>query len=83
MECPPSLPPFVRKRGRIKKGKERSLIERLRERENEICLFARDFNVSFDNNLAKRAFRFVKVKTKVSGCFRSSRCLQQYLDVMS
>lgn len=81
-ECPPPEYP-VKKRGRRKKGKERSLIERLRLREKEICLFVEDFDVSFDNNLAERAFRFVKTKTKVSGCFRSPRCLQQYLDIMS
>ena len=82
-ECPPPPPPSERKIGRLKKGKERSLIERLRERETEICLFAHDFDIPFDNNLAERAFRFVKTKTKVSGCFRSPRCLQQYLDIMS
>ena len=80
-ECPP--PPSEKRRGRRKKGKERSLIERLRRMEDAVCLFARDFAVCFDNNLAERAFRFVKTKTKVSGCFRSTRCLQQYLDIMS
>lgn len=80
-ECPP--PTSEKRRGRRKKGKERSLIERLRRMEDEVCLFAADFAVDFDNNLAERAFRFVKTKTKVSGCFRSMRCLQQYLDIMS
>ena len=82
-ECPPPPPPSEKRRGRRKKGKERSLIERLRRMEDAVCLFARDFAVCFDNNLAERAFRFVKTKTKVSGCFRSTRCLQQYLDIMS
>ncbi len=82
-ECPPPPPPSEKKRGRKKKGKERALIERLREREAEICLFVRDLSIPFDNNLAERGFRPVKVKTKVSGCYRSDRCLQQYLDIMS
>lgn len=82
-ECPPPQEPSVKKRGKKKKGKERSLIERLRLREAEICLFVKDFDIDFDNNLAERAFRFVKTKTKVSGCFRSTRCLKQYLDIMS
>lgn len=82
-ECPPPPPTSEKRRGRRKKGKERSLIERLRRMEDEVCLFAADFAVDFDNNLAERAFRFVKTKTKVSGCFRSMRCLQQYLDIMS
>lgn len=29
-------------------------------KEDEICLFIRDINILFDNNLAERAFRFVK-----------------------
>lgn len=82
-ECPPPPPSSEKRRGRRKKGKERSLIERLRQMEDAVCLFATDFTVDFDNNLAERAFRFVKTKTKVSGCFRSTRCLQQYLDIMS
>lgn len=82
-ECPPPPPPSEKRHGRRKKGKERSLIERLRRMEDAVCLFAADFTVEFDNNLAERAFRFVKTKTKVSGCFRSTRCLQQHLDIMS
>ncbi len=82
MECPPPPQP-PGKRGRPKLGKERALIERLREREAEACLFVIDFTVPFDNNLAERAFRFVKTKTKVSGCFRSIKGLRQYLDIMS
>lgn len=51
--------------------------------EDSVCLFARNLAVDFDNNLAERVFRFVKTKTKVSGCFRSTKGLKQYLDIMS
>lgn len=71
------------KRGRPGKGKIRSLIERLFDYEGAICLFTKDFNVPFDNNQAERDVRMVKVKTKVSGCFRTKDGAQDFLDIMS
>ena len=82
-ECPlPSDPP-QKKKGRKKKGKERSLIERLMALKASVCLFVRDFAVPFDNNQAERDVRNVKTKTKVSGCFRTESGAQNYLDIMS
>ena len=72
-----------KKRGRKKKGKVRSLIERLDILKASVCLFARDFEVPFDNNLAERDLRMVKTKTKVSGCFRSMDGARDYLKIMS
>lgn len=82
-ECPPLPEPKVRRRGRRKKGRERSLIERLRDNEDSICLFVRDFRVPFENNQAERDVRNVKTKVKVSGCFRSEEGASNYVELMS
>ena len=81
--CPDAPDPPCGKRGRRKKGKERSLIERLKSLKDSICMFLHNFIVPFDNNQAERDVRNVKTKTKVSGCFRTEDGAQDYLDVMS
>ena len=71
------------KRGRKKKGKVRSLIERLATNKDAVCLFAMDFRVPFDNNRAEQDIRCIKIKSKVSGSFRTLEGAQEYLDIMS
>lgn len=82
-ECPPPPEPTVKSKGPRRKGKERSLIERLKDLKDQIFLFAMDFRVPFDNNQAERDIRNVKTKTKVAGCFRSRDGAQDYLDITS
>lgn len=72
-----------KKKGRKKKGKVLSLIERLDDYEAAVCLFVNDFTVPFDNNMAERDVRMIKTKTKVSGCFRSTKGAEDYLKIMS
>ena len=58
-------------KGRPKRSKARALIDRLAEHRDEVCRFILDFLVPFTNNLAEQSIRMMKVKTKVSGCFRT------------
>lgn len=72
-----------RKRGRQPKGKLRALVERLAEYKDGVCLFTKNFQVPFDNNQAERDVRMVKVKTKVSGCFRTKEGADSFATIMS
>ena len=72
-----------KKRGRKKKGKILALVERLANYKASVCLFIHNFNVPFDNNQAERDLRMIKVKTKVSGCFRTEEDARDYLKIMS
>ena len=72
-----------KKRGRKKKGKILALVERLANYKASVCLFIHNFMVPFDNNQAERDLRMIKVKTKVSGCFRTEEGARDYLKIMS
>lgn len=76
------------KRGVVKKSKTQNLLKRFKNHREDIIRFIRDFSIPFGNNVAEQAVRMMKVKQKISGCFRSKEgatsfaTIRSYIDTM-
>lgn len=57
--------------GRSKQDKATNLLDRLEDYDLCVLAFLLDPDVPFTNNLGEQAIRMVKVKQKISGCFRT------------
>ncbi|MEW5971930.1 MAG: IS66 family transposase [Pseudomonadota bacterium] len=68
---PPDKSSQKPKRGRAKLPESIRLLGRFRDYRKEILAFMYDFNIPFDNNLAERDMRMMKLHQKISGQFKS------------
>jgi transposase len=84
----PPIPTPKGKRGKAKQHPARNLLDRLRKHQEAVLLFLKRLDVPFDNNLAERDIRMVKVQQKVSGSFRSTEgasffcCVRGYVSTL-
>jgi transposase len=78
-------PPPIRtgKRGPLKKSEALNLLIRLHQYQDLILRFLHDFAVPFDNNRAEADLRMMKLRQKVSGCFRTQHGAAIFCDLRS
>ena len=71
------------KRGVAKKSKTQNLLDRFQRHKEDMVRFMKDFAIPFDNNIAEQAIRMMKIKQKISGCFRSQSGAQCFAIIRS
>jgi transposase len=71
------------KRGAPKKSDALNLLIRLHQYQDLILRFMHDFHVPFDNNRAESDLRMMKLRQKISGCFRTKTGVAIFCDLRS
>ena len=69
--------------GRTQQGKAANLLDRLEDYDLCVLAFLLDPNVPFTNNQGEQDIRMIKVKQKISGCFRTLRGAQSFARIRS
>ncbi len=70
-------------KGPKKRSKERNLLNVFKDRKSDVLRFISDKDVPFDNNLAERDLRMPKLKTKISGGFRTEQGADVFAKIRS
>jgi transposase len=80
LECPI---PVSETTGKPKKNAAHRLLARLEKYDIETLSFMYDFDIPFDNSLAERDIRMVKLRQKISGCFRGKESPKVFCRIRS
>jgi transposase len=79
------LPPLEtsprKQRGRTRRRKGHNLVLRLRDHKEDTLRFLTNPVVPFTNNQAERDIRMMKLKQKISGCFRADTGAQTFVTI--
>jgi transposase len=82
-ECPVIVPALGSGKKKEKQTKERNLLNRLRDFEDQVLLFMKIKEAPFTNNQAERDIRMLKVQQKVSGQFKSMKSARYFCRIRS
>jgi len=75
--------PIKKASKRKKRRRGHNLLIRLQNNQEKILLFLKEEKVPFSNNQAERDIRMMKLKQKISGCFRKEKFAEIFCNIKS